>query len=841
MDHLRKILRIVVWCIIDICILAAIAIAILIIHIESELPDVDVLKNVQMQVPLRIYTSDGKLIAEYGEKRRMPVPYDEIPKPLINALLATEDQRFFEHPGVDLKGLMRASVQLALTGRKTQGGSTITMQVARNFFLSPQKTYTRKIKEILLAIKIDQSLSKQKILDLYLNKIYFGNRAYGVAAAAQAYYGKPLDQLTLPEMAMIAGLPKAPSNLNPISHPKAAKERRNHVLSRMYEHHYIDKATYEKAIKTPLSASHHELPIDNDAPYIAEMVRNAMVSQFGAEKAYTSGFNVYTTVNSHLQDIGKMAVDNALIGYDKRHGYRGPVKNLGTPSSQNKKAWQKLVDKVPTAGPLKPGAVISIDSRSADVLLENGDVITIDWHGLKWARKQIGTRYVGRRPKSASDVVKLGDVIYARQLKNGKWELGQIPEAQGSLVAIDPNDGAILSLVGGFDYYLSKFNRATQAKRQPGSSFKPFIYAAALAKGFTLATMINDAPIVVNAPDGSLWRPQNASRQFYGPTRLRVALMKSRNLVSVRLLQMIGIDFTVDYLQNFGFLADELPHSLSLALGTASLTPLEMAGGYAIIANGGYKVKPYFIDHIADDDGNVVYQAEPAIACEKCITANNYNNSWENPDYAWDNPDDDSDNIQPEQQTVPQNIAPLAITPQVAYLITSAMQDVIKHGTGRGARVLNRHDLSGKTGTTNDKKDAWFAGFNSNLVAVSWVGFDQPRSLHEYGAQAALPMWIDFMRDALKGKPERVMPEPPGLITMRIDPNTGYPAAAWQENTVFETFRTEDAPTMQMHTNWDNPDEAGGHNQGYYEYYNDNSVHQEEERDDSSGGIFHIF
>ncbi|MAZ38684.1 MAG: peptidase [Legionellales bacterium] len=839
MDHLRKILRITIWCIIDICILAAIAIAILIIHVESELPDVAVLKDVKMQVPLRIYTSDGKLIAEYGEKRRIPVAYDQIPPQLINAVLATEDQRFFEHPGVDIKGLLRAAVQVALTGKKVQGGSTITMQVARNFFLSPKKTYTRKVKEILLAIKIDQELSKQKILDLYLNKIYFGNRAYGVGAAAQAYYGKPLNQLTLPEIAMLAGLPKAPTGMNPLLYPKAAFERRNHVLSRMYEHQFIDEATYEKAIKTPLTAAYHELPIDNDAPYVAEMVRNAMVRQFGAEKAYTSGFNVYTTVNSHLQDDANAAVDNALLAYDRRHGYRGPLKNLGSPSDSNKKNWLKILDKIPTAGPLQPAVVTSVADKSVNVLLDSDKTITIPWKGLKWARKKIGTHYLGRRPNQASDILKIGDVIYTRQLKNGHWRLEQIPEAQAALVAIDPNDGAILSLVGGFDYYLSKFNRVTQAKRQPGSSFKPFVYAAALAKGFTLSTMINDAPIVVDAPDGSIWRPQNSSRKFYGPTRLRVALMKSRNLVSVRLLQLIGIDYTINYLKNFGFDPKTLPHSLSLALGTASLTPLEIASGYTIFANGGYQVKPYFIDHIADSEGKVIYQAEPAVACEQCIAANH--DTWQNPDYAWSNPDNTDDNTQAKNppQTIPQNIAPLAITPQVAYLMTSAMQDVIKKGTGRAALVLNRKDLAGKTGTTNDKKDAWFAGFNANLVTIAWVGFDQPHSLYEYGAQAALPMWIDFMGAALKGKPERQLPEPAGLITMRIDPNTGYPAAEWQKDTIFETFRTEDAPTMQMHSNWDDPDSGQDHyNQ---DYYNHSSSAQESSDNDDGGGIFHIF
>ena len=831
MEHVRKILRITIWCIIDICILAAIAIAILVIHIESELPNVSVLKDVQMQVPLRVYSSDGKLIAEFGEKRRMPVPYEQIPPQLVNAVLATEDQRFFEHPGVDVRGLLRAAFELALTGKKKQGGSTITMQVARNFFLSPKKTYTRKIKEILLAIKIDQQLSKQKILDLYLNKIYFGNRAYGVAAAAQVYYGKPLDKLTIPEIAMIAGLPKAPSGLNPITHPVRAKDRRDHVLSRMYENKFIDEATYQQAIKTPLTATYHELPIDNDAPYVAEMVRNAMVSQFGAELAYTSGYNVYTTIDTHLQDIANQSLDDALLAYDQRHGYRGPIKNLGQPSDTTKQAWIKLIDKLPTAGPLEPGVVTNIADKSFDVLLQNGKTISVDWQGLKWARKKVGSHYLGPHVTRASDVVRPGDVIYVRPLKDNLWQLAQIPQAQAAIVSLRPKDGAILALDGGFDYYLSKFNRVTQAKRQPGSSFKPFVYAAALNKGFTLATMINDAPIVVDSPDGTLWRPQNSSKKFYGPTRLRVALIKSRNLVSVRLLQMIGVDYTIDYLQHFGFIPSQLPKAFSLALGTASLTPLEMATGYAIFANGGYKVKPYFIDHIVDSNNNVVYQSEPGVACEQCIVQANQA-QWQNPDQEWQNPDE-AQLFQHDAQAnaIPTNIAPLAISPQIAYLMTSAMQDVITAGTGRKALSLKRPDIAGKTGTTNDQKDAWFAGFNSDLATITWVGYDQPKSLHEYGAQAALPMWIDFMKEALKGKPEHSMPEPPDLITMRINPNTGYPAYAGETNAIFETFRTEDAPTaQQMNTNWDNPDQ----NQGYYQDDNTSS-------DDDRGGFFHIF
>jgi penicillin-binding protein 1A len=780
--------------VIDLFIVGAIAFALLIVHLENDLPDVSVLKDVQMQMPMQVYTADGKIIAEFAEKRRIPVPYDQIPPQLINAVLATEDQRFFEHQGVDFLGLARAGLQLALTGTKSQGGSTITMQVARNFFLSPQKTYTRKLKEILLAMKIEKELSKQKILDLYLNKIYFGSRAYGVAAAAQVYYGKTLDQLTLPEMAMIAGLPKGPSMLNPITHPVAAKDRRDHVLQRMLDHGYITQAEYEQAIKTPIATTYHALPIDMDAPYVAEMARNAMVSQFGAETAYTSGFKVYTTIDSSYQREADASLRAALLAYDHRHGYRGPLKNWGNPPA-DLTIWEKQLTVIPVVNGLQPAVVLDINNQSATVMLANGNKIPLGWDALSWARRKVGDKYLAAKPKTASDVVHVGDVVYVDQQPDSSWMLSQNPQIEGAIVALNPNDGAILALTGGFDFYESKYNRVTQAKRQPGSSFKPFIYAAALAKGYTLATVINDAPIVITMPDGSVWRPQNSNKRFYGPTRLRVALIKSRNLVSIRLLQMIGISYTIQYLNNFGFDPKQLPHAPSLALGTGVVTPLELATGYSVFANGGYRVMPYFIDHIVDANGNIIYQAQPKIACESCLLANNPNQ--------WDDPDVDTSK---GAGVNPVNVAPETISPQVAYMMTSAMKDVVQFGTAAQARSVGRQDLAGKTGTTNDTKDAWFAGFNSDVVAVSWVGYDQPRSIHEYGAQAALPMWMTFIQQALNGKPEHSMPEPPGLVIVRIDPNSGKLAAPWQKNTTFEIFRQEDIQQHKQNDNWVNPD-----------------------------------
>lgn len=747
-------------------------------YLEDDLPDVAVLKDMQLQVPMRIFTSDGKLIAEYGQNRRIPIPFEEMPKPLINAVLATEDQRFFEHPGVDIFGLLRAGLYMALTHTKAQGGSTITMQVARNFFLTRKKTFSRKFKEILLAIKIDNELTKEKILDLYLNQIYFGNRAYGVGAAAYVYYGKSLHDLDLPELATIAGLPKAPSALNPLKNPEAARIRRNHVLKRMYEQGYINAQSYQNAVDAPITARYHGLPISADAPYVAEMVRTILVNQYG-EEAYTMGLNVYLTINSNLQSMANKSVHDALLAYDRRHGYRGAVKNFGKPTLPNLPKWLSNLSQIPEANGLHPTAVLSVNPLSVTSILKTGEVIMLPWDGISWARPQIDGETLGTKPKNANDVVKIGDVIYVEKMPSGNWYLAQTPEVEGALVSLNPQTGAIAALVGGFDYKESNFNRATQAKRQPGSSFKPFIYAAALDKGFTLASIINDAPIVIANPgDNELWRPQNYTRQFYGPTRVREGLVKSRNLVSIRLLDASGISYTLNYLERFGFDRTQLPHGLSLALGTGHVTPLELASGYAVFANGGFKVTPYIIDYITNDKGEFIYQAKPKIACKACVLQ-------------------DAATRDPAQA---EKFAPHTIRPQIAYLITSALQDVIKQGTGRDVITLglNREDLAGKTGTTNDQKDAWFAGYNSDLVTVAWVGFDYPRSLFEYATKAALPLWVDFMKTALTGRMIDALPRPPGLITMRIDPATGKAASSTQKNTILETFFEGRAPVERV-------------------------------------------
>ncbi|MDR3478254.1 MAG: penicillin-binding protein 1A [Gammaproteobacteria bacterium] len=761
-------------------------------YIEYQLPDVEALNTVQLQVPLQIYTHDGKLIAEYGERRRIPLPYNQIPQPLIQAVLATEDQRYFQHPGIDIPGLVRASIKLIATGRKEQGGSTITMQVARDFYLTHHKTFGRKLREILLALKIDHTLSKQKILELYLNKIFLGNRAYGVEAASEIYYGKKLNQLSIDQYAMLAGLPKAPSTLNPLANPVAARKRRDHVLSRMYELSYIDEKTYKSALKAPLKASYHDLQTQVKAPYAAELVRQQLEQMYG-DTIYTDGFNVYTTIDSDLQQDANQSVRDGLQGYDQRHGYRGPEKNLGAPDLKHMIGWEAALSHIQAINGLEPAAVIEMNNTSVTALRANGSMATIPWANMSWARKQINADYLGHMPRKPSDVLALGDVIRIVSVNNS-WHLSQIPKVEGGMVALNPQNGQILAMIGGFDYQNSKFNRITNALRQPGSSFKPFIYSAGLDKGYTLATVINDAPIViVNPVDNSLWRPQNDKHHFYGPTRLRNALVHSMNLVSIRLLGLIGTSYAINYAQRFGFSAAQLPPSLSLALGTATVTPLDMASGYAVFANGGFKVTPYIIDDIRNSQGQIIYQAKPLTACPSCsmdltlpITT-----------------DKQTAAITPPKPPVDNGNAPRVITPQNAFLISSALRDVIQLGTGREARSLQRADLSGKTGTTNNQIDAWFIGYNSDIVALSWVGFDQPQSLHEYGAQAALPMWIQFMQAALKGRPEHTQEQPPGIISVRIDPLTGTRVSGNDPQAIFEFFMEQNVPSENKE---DSPD-----------------------------------
>lgn len=741
------------------------------IYLDKQLPDVDELKSVQLPIPMRIYTNDGQPIAEFGELHRNLVRLNEVPNLMVKAFLATEDQRFLEHHGVDFYGLLRAAAEVLLTGSKIQGGSTITMQVARNFYLSREKTFLRKFTEILLSLKIEREFTKEQILELYLNKIFLGNRAYGIAAATQVYFNKTLKQLTLPEMATIAGLPKAPSVINPLVNPIAAKQRRDHVLMRMYELGYISKAAYQSALAIPM-LTHAQTNTGGmiKAPYVAEMVRDMMYKSFG-EDIYLKGYNVYTTINAAQQIAADQALRVTLLAYDKRHEYRKP-KNIAPLDANKVTHTLNALHRVASINGLDAAIVISVTDQVITALLVDNQMIFIPWQGVAWTVPHVDMTNLNPPPESLKSKVHVGDVIRVELTANNTWELSQIPKVQGALVALNPQTGAISALVGGFDYNISKFNRVVQAERQPGSGFKPFIYAAALAKGYTLANVFNDAPLVFDIPGrDEPWRPQNDNHIFSGPRRLRIALVKSINLISVRLLQAIAVPYVLTYVKRFGFNSKKLPRNLTLALGTGEVTPLELARAYAVFANGGFRITPYLIDHINNEQGQIIYKAEPKIACEACLRGE----------------------IKPPVMDEKESpYAPQVIPADIAFLMTSALKDVIRYGTGSQARVLNRNDLAGKTGTTSDYVDTWFTGFNSNLVSTVWIGFDQPSSVQEYGAKAALPMWIDFMRVALKGQAEKTMPPPADIVTASIDPNSGNLLPNGTPGSILEYFRKDD-------------------------------------------------
>jgi len=720
--------------------------------LSADLPDIKTLHNVQYQIPLSIYSKDHLLIAQFGEKKRTPVNIEQVPQQLINAFIAAEDDSFYEHPGVDFKGLIRAGLQLALTGKKKQGGSTITMQVTRNFLLSSEKTYTRKLKEIMLALKIEHEYPKNEILELYLNQIFMGHRAYGIAAAAQVYYGRSLNELNLAEHAMIAGLPKAPSLYNPITNEARAIERRNYVLHRMLELNHITQQDYENASRQPSTAKIQVVTPEISALYLAEMVRQKIFELYG-EQAYTSGFKVYTTINSTLQTTANQALVNTLHAYDERHGYR----HCRGDFSQS--ACQKATEVVLTnIGDTLPATVIRVKSNLVTVSLQDKTVIEIPPENSKWAGSAV------------SSLLKTGDIIRVRQLPNNTWALTQVPEVEGAFVSLNPANGAILALTGGFDFYRNKYNRATQSKRQPGSGFKPIIYTTALEQGYTPASLINDAPIVIDNPgQENEWRPENYSKKFYGPTSIRSAITHSRNIISIRLLKEMGIEKAVATALRFGFIEDQIPKTLSLALGSGYASPLQMARVYATFANGGFLVKPYFIERIESNEGEIIYQAKPKTACPAC----------------------DSD------QELNRNYAPRIISPQICFLMNSLLRDVVQHGTATAAKVLGRQDLAGKTGTTNEQRDAWFNGYTPANVATAWIGFDDfsPLGNLETGGVAALPMWIEFMQTALKGIPEIPLEMPEGIVKAFINPETGLLAAAADKGGIWEFFQTEHVPT----------------------------------------------
>ncbi|MFP5431114.1 MAG: penicillin-binding protein 1A [Gammaproteobacteria bacterium] len=735
------------------------------LYLAPQLPDADQLKEVRFETPLQVLSSDGQLIAEFGEKHTTPLAYEQIPPLFIKAILAAEDDRFFEHEGINYKGLARAFVDLLRTGGIQSGGSTITMQVAKNYFLSHERTFSRKFTELLLAKDIEDSLGKQEIMTLYVNKIFLGHRAYGIGAAAQVYYNKKINELTLAEIAMIAGLPKAPSKYNPVNNPKRAMIRRDWILGRMLELGYIAQEDYDSAIKAPVGLNFRATFAQVNAPWLAEMVREALVERFG-EDIYSSGYKVYTTVSASRQNAASQAVINGLLAYDRRHGWRGA----------EAKGKDELAIRYPIGG-LLAARVTTVEGQTATAVLKNGTELALDWEAMRWARPYVSVNKVGPQPKTASDILAVDDIVRVRPRANGGWDLVQVPKVQGQLVAINQDTGAIEAVVGGFDFTESKFNRSLQGWRQAGSTLKPFIYSLALERGYTPASLVNDSPLSFGE-GANAWRPSNSDGEFYGPIRLRRALYQSRNLVSIRLLQSVGIDNARSYMQRFGFPRDRMQRNLTLALGSAEVLPVQMAAAYAAFANGGFHVTPYFVARVEDSKGSLLFQASPERVCREC----------ENP-LPEAEPEPVATEITGEGNSITVTEPPAPAMPFVpdypvaarimsaraAWQTQSILRDVIVRGTGRAALSLGRGDLAGKTGTTNDAKDAWFAGFGGKLVAVSWVGFDQPQTLGrmEYGGYAALPLWNGFMGPALAGTPEYHPPLPTGLVPVRVRLSNG--------------------------------------------------------------------
>jgi penicillin-binding protein 1A len=772
------------------------------VYLRPALPDVGSLRNVQLQVPLRIYTRDGRLMAAIGDQRRIPVRYDELPKKLIQAFLATEDDRFFQHHGVDWQGILRAALANFKAGRISQGASTITMQVSRDMFLTPKRDMKRKMSEVYISLLMETEFSKEEIFSLYVNKIFLGQRAYGVAAAAEVYFGKSLDQLNIAEMATLAGIPTAPSVVNPVASAEAARVRRTHVLGRMRELGYITQAEYDEANATPMVSRLHGPTIEVDAPYVAEMVRNEMLAKYG-DNVYTAGYRVYTTIDSRLENAATIALRAGLLQYDRRHGWRGATAKVDPEKMASGANLDLELEEYPAIGGLRPAIVQSVDGKSAHIYVKNLGLVTLPWEKLSWARRELPEEKMDRWPAQASEIFSRGDVIYTVGNTPENLQFVQVPEAQSALVAEDPQDGAVVALVGGFDFFQSKFNRATQARRQPGSGFKPFVYAAAFDKGYTPASVVLDAPIVIDeAGMEQAWRPKDSHDKFAGPVRLREALVRSMNLVSVRLMREIGVDYTWDYVQRFGFDKSQLPHDLTMAIGTASLTPLQMATAYATFANGGFKVTPYYIDRIEDATGKTLVQADPALACFECgrtpdpPSTPTAQSAASAPKLFLDEGRSDGKMLIPEK-----NLAPQIIRPQVAYLLADMMADVIKRGTATRARALARDDIAGKTGTTNEWHDAWFNGFNGDLVATVWTGFDQERSLGEgeEGGHVSVPTWTYFMHEALAGARKHGPPVPDGIVTVRISPETGMLASADNPNGIMEKFIDGSLPKAESY------------------------------------------
>jgi len=763
-----------------------------ILYLAPALPSVDQLRDVKLQTPLKVFSEDGILIGEFGEQKRTPINYDQIPTQFIHAILSAEDDNFFNHYGVDPIGILRAMSEILITGKKGTGGSTITMQVARNFFLSRKQTFTRKFNEILLALQIEHELSKEEILELYANKIYLGKRAYGIQAAANVYYGTDVSELNLAQLAMLAVLPKFPSTGNPVNNPERALTRRDWILGRMQHLGYISEEEYKSALNEPITAKVHGSVVEVNAPYISEMVRSEMFETYGPA-AYEDGFEVITTIDIKLQGAAAEAVKKGLLTYDERHGYRGPEAQFPIDLVSAPETLNKTLSTISDVSGLVPAIVTEVFDNYATIFVKNSGSYVLEWQdGLKTARPFRTQSWRGEPPETASEVLTVGDLIRV-QKQNDRWRLTQIPNAQAALVAIDPNTGGIKALRGGFDFYHNRFNRIMSAKRQPGSNLKPFLYTAALENGFTAATTINDAPIVFDdAALEDIWRPENDSGKFYGPTRLREALYFSRNLVSIRILREIGLKRARNSMKRFGFDNSELATNLTLALGSEALPPIKIASGYTTFANGGYKIEPYFIDEIRDRNGEVIFKSLNPRVCRDCAIDHQE-------DLLVDPAEETSLTIPGEELSEKQYEYPEAekiLEPRIHFIIDSILKDVVQKGTGKRAKSLGRSDIAGKTGTTNGPKDAWFSGYSPHIVATAWVGFDDNSLLGsgEFGGTAALPIWIDFMETALAGKEEISFDQPPGLVIARINPKSGNRANPEDNNAIFEYFLRENTP-----------------------------------------------
>ncbi len=778
------------------------------LYLAPQLPQVNSLLDIKLHIPLRIYTNDGELIGEFGEKRRTPVNIEHVPDKFKQAFLAAEDDQFYQHSGISYKGLSRAILQMISGSRQQSGGSTITQQVAKNYFLTPEKTIIRKLREIFLALQMEKELNKEQILELYVNKIFLGHKSYGISAAAQTYYGKKINELTIAEMAMIAGLPKAPSSYNPLSNPERAHIRRDWILGRMLKLKYISAEEFQTAISTELSAKRHNIAVDVTAPYVAEMVRLEAKALLG-EGIYSDGYSIYTTINGKMQHSAQQSIETGILHYDSRHGFKGGEYRLKDLQEDTKTAFFKNNRTITN---LIPAIVISVTKDALITELENGDTVSFSKDDLS-ELTLYETEDISHQWKELTDIIEPARAVRLKLLQAGdpdnnipaKYQLTQLPAAQGALVSLNSQNGAILSMIGGFEYYQSKFNRATQAKRQIGSNIKPFVYAAALANGYTAATLINDAPVVFNDSQlESSWRPDNADKQFLGPIRLRVALYRSRNLASVRLVQNIGLTNTINYLEKFGFAKSEIPRDLSISLGSPNFTPLELATGFAVFSNQGYKITPYIIQEIKNSDNRTIFMANPAVACDSCLkdleldlndTQNQQANSTDNT----------ADEILPALTTPAEwlnnspNYAPRVINREVAFIIDTILKDVIKRGTGQRAKSLKRQDIAGKTGTTNGPTDLWFSGYTPNIITTAWIGFDDNRNLgrREYASSAALPIWIDFMRTALENEKPIIRKTPNGITNVLINAETGMQAAGSDTNTLFEFIRVENLPKIK--------------------------------------------